>query len=246
MKKILMLIVVLFSVFLSSCGVNIIITGDQHTESSSSEVTSTMTTTSTKGVVAQSTTKKAASRETTKKATVAVTKEQTMTVTSSTSHSHSFVDFRCTGCGEMDHAHAYEYFVALVKSRGKAFGNQVELDIHGDGAVFLTYDYDYDRLFLSNSDNTVNGFRYSSLLLDNYFYGTSFRGLGKIDGFIDPKTYRKNTPIIDYEYDGPEDAKYFVMEAARLETVYFVEVLNNIAKSQGFFLEDFGFLAFDK
>ena len=160
--------------------------------------------------------------------------------TTTTRHQHTYKNYKCTGCGEMDHAHAYDFFLDLAQREGSPYGTYVKYLLDDDG-FSLTYDAHYDTLSIEYSVQGNNGFEFSSLYLSSFFFGTTIGDLGKVTGYIDPKTYRRNSPISEYEYEGDPNNKYRMLEEARIMNEVLVAALDRCSKEYGFSIKDFGF-----
>ena len=97
---------------------------------------------------------------------------ETPAATTTTQHQHTYKDYKCTGCGEMDHAHAYDFFVDLAQREGRPNGTSVKYLFDDDGFV-LDYDAHYDTLSIDYSEQGNNAYKFSSLYLGNFFFGKS-------------------------------------------------------------------------
>ena len=165
---------------------------------------------------------------------------ETPAATTTTRHQHTYKNYKCTGCGEMDHAHAYDFFVDLVQREGTPYGSTVSLNCFSD--VKLTYETEGRKCLYINMSNKIGSdFQYFAIYLDNFFYGTQVENVGRVTGYIDPATYRKNSPLSNFEYEGIQSQKNKLVEYARSANEYLIEALSIISKNEGFSIKDFGF-----
>ena len=216
------------------------------TATDSSNNKSTETTKATKK--STKTTKKSA-KPSTAKATTTTTKPTT------TIHKHTYSNFVCTGCGNFDNEHLYEFLIAFVKENGETSGTRTELDVYGNGETYLVYSAQYDELSVEYTRvDSYGNHWFSALYLDTFFWGTTMTDLETLDkiaevqGYLTVSSFTENSPISYSEYMGDDDFQESFIEASRTSIVYLVAVLDDVITQIdiGATVADLGFLSWDQ
>lgn len=206
--------------FCPSCGTEQGATGSTTTTSTTVKTTANPKVTTTKKPVT-----------TTQKPT---TKATTAPIPTTTIHTHTYVNYVCSGCGTVDKSCAYEYLTEWVKKNGKVHGEFVsvyEYDYdHEDNTTWqygISYSASMDYLYVSsafyddnNERNNLNIIIYLSSKTKNFDYqssaGTTQNRLAYAKGKIDGKTYTTNSPITCEEYDGVLSNRSIFLEDIRI------------------------------
>lgn len=145
--------------------------------------------------------------------------------------SHNYNDYKCTKCGAVDKAHAYEYLVSWVKKNGKTDGMFVDCDEQqGDVLYRLSFDAQYEKLGVNMITDFDNQHFNSILFLDSCFYAVQFAG-AYANGYLKAAEFTENSPIAYNTYEGDENLKYQFIELSR-------QTINQLLKWLEKFLSD--------
>ena len=250
--------------FCPECGTAV--AGAVSPSSTTDTTESTTTTTATKPTTTTTTTTKNPTTTTTKKHTTTTTtaKHTTTTAatttttttttttqpaaTTTTAHNHTYSEYVCTGCGEIDKSHAYDWLIELVKREGTAYSIAIDFDIFGDESLFLSYYPSDDYLVILSRHLDEDGeFNFASLDLKTFYYGVSYKEKSRVaTGFLDAENFTENSPLTDVRYTGPSDGKYSYIEYTRSTLVLFVTALEAIAdQTPGMTIDDLGFSSWE-
>ena len=169
-----------------------------------------------------------------------------------TNPSHTYSQYICTKCGIHDKEHTYEFLVEYVKHYGEPYATTVRFDVYDNGKVYLTYDAENKNLYICSYSQDGNGFNYCSVSLKTYFYGLklspSSGQSADVTGYMDAKNYTSEAPLDDVHYNGPSNAKYVAVEAARTSVAYLIAVLDDICDQIGddlnLTMSDLGFTSY--
>lgn len=203
--------------FCSECGGAV--AGDI-SSSSTSSVSTTITAASTTSTEATA----APTKATTKKPAPTTAKPTTAKPTT-TAHKHTYsTKYVCTGCGEIDKSHAYEYLREWVKQNGKVEADVVSIREYLNGSTDNTV-WVYGIYYSAQTDNIavqVDFFDHNDLtnsfIVDidlssktkKFPYWSKYgdplgNPLEAAYGVIDGKTYTENSPISWDTYTGSEN-----------------------------------------
>lgn len=165
---------------------------------------------------------------------------------------HSYKNYVCTKCGEVDKARAYEYFVRYIKENGDVDGDETSLIFYVDD-VFLSIFYDavYDAAYVSvylddgteDMDNDLytvidlsgkGEYTFASYMGDGTCFGT-----GEIIG----ASYSKDSPFSMSLYEGPSELKSEFTEVTRHMVNLALSFLSEFIKQYvpGITVKDLGF-----
>ena len=224
-------------------------TAAKHTTTTAKHTTTTTakhtTTTTTKARQTTTTTAAKSTTATTAKPTTVTTTTATIV---ETVHKHTYSKYVCTGCGEIDKAHAYEYLLEWTKQNGKTDGTNVRYEYFSGGVTYcLSYSAQSDSLYVYRSEQKNGSFIYCSLYLDDYSYFSAIDDATKLFGFLTPSNFTSKSPISYVNYTGDSSIKYDVIELSRLSIYDLIDWLDWVldVESIGISLTDLGFLSWE-
>ena len=151
---------------------------------------------------------------------------------SSIDHKHTYSQYICTGCGEIDKGNAYKYLVEYVKSNGTPNGTYVSitLKVVSDRKLELKYDAQNDTLWASCSSHSASSTSVIELMLAIGYYKQEYTylstGVGtQVTGVIDPKTFNENSTMTDASYTGPDNTKTLSLNLAKYGLVEIIATM---------------------
>ena len=129
---------------------------------------------------------------------------------------HNYSSYVCTLCGEIDKAHAYDYFVEWIKANGTVKGNEISIGrthsgIRCDFIYNKSADYLYARV-------TNDGYE---LTLDLSNPNKNFKYVFRTDGHyatgtINAKTFTDDTVLPFDTYEGELSKRSLILEIAAI------------------------------
>ena len=169
--------------------------------------------------------------------------------TTTTAHQHTYSKYVCTGCGEVDKAHAYEYLLEWTKENGETDGIITTWHyVQGDFDLSFFYETQYDRLLFCVGVYQDDIQLFTSLALDTHSYTIVYEGTEKYEliGFIPANEFTSKSPISYTKYNGNESAKDDFIEYSRDTINRVIESLDFVLKNEniGITLSDLGFWAY--
>lgn len=184
----------------------------------------------------------------------------TKRITTLEPHKHTYVKYRCTGCGEVDKTHVYDYLMAWLLDNGEVDGEHINFDyVDGSSRYGLScyYASSGDQMYFYFLDKSESYIYYVSLdiiptLSEYRWYGiieerATEQSIATGMGTINSATFTANTPIRCEWYEGtPEDRADF-LELSRqmvLLTLDWIDWMLN-AHDLGITLADLGFTAYE-
>ena len=207
-------------------------------------------TTTTTTATAGSTTATTTTKPTTTTATTAKPTTTKTTTATTTSHKHTYSKYVCTGCGEIDKTHAYEYLIEWIKVYGTADGSHINFDYYDNSDEYTRYSLTYDasdkRLYVNKGCYHNKNYFYSCLRLDNNSSYISFMDC-EVVAYIDPSEFTSNSPLTKTQYSGLSDNKWDMIELARLSTIELIEWLDWLLNGYkvGVTIKDLGFTSYE-
>ena len=233
-------------------------------------VTETATATTTEATVATTTATKKKSPTTKKKATT--TKKKTTTTKAPTTkpvHKHSYVNYKCTGCGAIDKTHSFGYLCNWLIENGEVQGNYTSISF--DPKANDSSLYSNVRIIYYPETKDVNEciaiHYYESEHATQVFFSTMlflYEGNGDcsyiaeggiyeveeyhVDGYIPIAKHTANRPISyeTCELNLPYETEWDMLDGVRIDInntlLYAAQLLKN--QKVGITLADLGFTAF--
>lgn len=169
------------------------------------------------------------------------------TTTTTTAHKHTYSKYICTGCGEIDKAHAYEYLVEWTLQNGKTDGTQVSYLYQNNNVKYgLSYNAQSDVLYVFTAEYKNGSFVYCSLSLDYYSYYSAIDDDTVLFGYLTPSQFTNSYPLSYKTYTGDNSIKYDFIEFSRLSVNRLLEWLDWMLdrNSVGVTLSDLGFTSY--
>jgi hypothetical protein len=166
-----------------------------------------------------------------------------------TNPSHTYSNYVCSACGAVDKAHAYDYLTQWIKRNGKVDGAYVEYLYRKDDTQYsLSYSAKWDYLYVSSYEDTGDRTLFTSVHLDEFYYGMTWEDYERIDinGFLSAGEFTRNSPLAYEEYTGQDSYKHDFIELARLSINDLLQWLEWMLKKEniGITLSDLGFSAY--
>lgn len=166
---------------------------------------------------------------------------------------HTYSKYKCTKCGEVDKAHAYEYLIEWVKKNGEVDGSHVNFDYYLEDDEYvrfsLTYEANRNCLYLNlgefisgNKDNYL----YCAVYLDDYSYFFSYQDYYEVFGYLDASKHTNNSPITYEYYEGSSENKHLMIGSARVFSNELINWLDWCLEEYdvGITIQDLGFKSY--
>ena len=180
--------------------------------------------------------------------------------------SHTYKNYKCSKCGEIDKTHSLEYLINWVSNNGTVNGQYSEIafkDQDNGYEYTITYDKQNKGILFTMNYTTSNYFRHTSIVIteisNSYYYGHLVsdlsNGLCAIDfsGYIDCATFTKNTPLTydSYESDIGSKVNNSELSIARNNITLLLIIVEGLLSGEfgspnnsGLTLKDLGFTSF--
>ena len=177
-----------------------------------------------------------------------------------TTPSHSYLNYVCSKCGNVDKSHSYEYLLEWLKQNGEASGDHVSIYEYKKNYQYqygISYNGSADYMYVFFADYCEEG-----VDADNWYFNIKLNGKNNVFEFysaygykptlcssigtINGKTYTDNSPISCDNYSGDSSVKVDFMESSRLGINVALEFLNNFLEKNvpQITLADLGFEVF--
>jgi len=160
--------------------------------------------------------------------------------------SHSYSNYVCNKCGDVDKSHAYDYLVLYIKQNGTTHGTQTIIKEESQGTTIeLLYDAQVDAASLMLYFTSNDQFFFSQMYLDNYYYYTTFDDC-KVTGYLDAKNFNENSALSYSNYEGAISNKQDIIDLARFSCCDMIDWLSWYlpAKNIGITIADLGFTSY--
>ena len=177
----------------------------------------------------------------------------TQKITSFTQHVHTYVDYRCTGCGAVDKTHVYDYLLLWLRANGETDGEHIDFNYYDeDGILYgLTYNQSTGLLYVSFLDMQEDYISFVMIDLERTTAGYEWYSnieiagdtIAEATGHIDPATYTDNSPLSCDWYEGDSSYRSDVLEISRLMSLMTLDWLDQLfaAYDMGITIADLGF-----
>ena len=161
--------------------------------------------------------------------------------------SHSYDQYICLNCGQIDKTHSYEYLIAWVIKNGAVQDSAIEcvIDKFSNAKYSISYSTQFNNLTVNYISETNGNVAFASIHLDSYFYGFSFLD-NKILGYLDARNYTKDSSISYSSYEGLERDKDSMLNLAKTSVNVLIESLKYFLLSNniGITVADLGFTSY--
>ncbi|MDD6479243.1 MAG: zinc ribbon domain-containing protein [Oscillospiraceae bacterium] len=198
----------------------------------------------------------------------AVSSKQTGTSSSSTTkpttqtHKHTYSNYKCTGCGNMDINGMYNYFKDWVINNGTLKGDYVcyskSADTYGgyseeDFSLYYWADTKQIEFCLHSvldAEYSINFYIYvpqkysgNYEYITSYYYRETGESVCESKGSIEAKTFTKKHPLDSNKYIGPTSLQNDFMEMSRQGICDALDCLKQFLQKErmGYTLSDLGF-----
>ena len=177
-----------------------------------------------------------------------------------TNASHSYSNYKCTKCGEVDKTHAYGYLVEYVKKNGKVKGEYVYINEYSND--FLTQysinysasgNYLYVSVLNDNDSSTSSDDGWIAIYIrensQKFQYCCQYGyqpAANEAYGFINGSTYTTNSPVSCDTYYGNSNERTWFMEYTRISINLALAFLDDYIDQcvPGITIKDLGFANF--
>ena len=180
-------------------------------------------------------------------------------------HTHTYTNYKCTGCGQMDKENMFYYFKDWVIEKGVLNGDYVyysnsagtyggytdekfSLYYWGDTDVVefclhSVLDDDYSiNFYIYIPKNYTGNYEY----LTSYYYRDTGVGVCESEGVIEGKNFTKNYPLNSNKYTGSATLQNDFMEMSRVGICDALDCLKQFLQKEqiGYTWQDLGFQKF--
>ncbi len=165
------------------------------------------------------------------------------------SHTHNYVEYKCTECGLVEAAHSYDYLARFVKENGTADGTEIFIQYEEDETLKCELRYSVEQEFLcaiftkSGEDGLTHNVE---LRLDTYQYTSTYWQL-EMKGTLDAETFGRDSTLPYDDYIGPESIKGEMVDVTKSALLVLINKLEMYLwlnfQMIGTFVEDLGFKA---
>ena len=179
----------------------------------------------------------------------------TQKITSFTQHVHTYVDYRCTGCGAVDKAHVYDYLLLWLRANGEASGEYIGFYYYDEdwnqyclgynesndtlSISFLDVDEDYNYYFALDFNDTFADYEWYTAIHDEI----TEEAVAQAIGTMEPETFTTNSPLSCDVYEGTSGDRPQLLELGRLMSLMTLDWLDQLfaAYDMGITIADLGF-----
>lgn len=161
-------------------------------------------------------------------------------------HTHNYIEYKCTECGLVDAAHSYEYLARFVKENGTADGTDISVVCKEEDGLKCELKYSTEQDFLYATFTSLNDdiTHFVELRLDTYQYTSTF-GPMEMKGIIDAETFGRNSMLTYTDYTGPKSSESEMLNVTQSALLVLINGLDTYLlfnfKMIGTLVEDLGF-----
>ena len=163
------------------------------------------------------------------------------------SHTHNYIEYKCTECGLVDATHSYDYLARFVKENGTADGTDffIRYDEDETSKCELRYSTEQEILYATFTETGEEGLTHDmELRLDTYQY-TSMFGPIEMKGILDAETFDRKSTLTYTDYTGPKSIESEMLDVTKGALLVLINKLESYLwynfKEIGTFVEDLGF-----